>query len=138
MRRRELLILLGSGVAFSRAAPAQERDRVRRIGLLMASAESDPDGQARAKAFRDALQDIGWVEGRNLQMHRRWAAGDANRFQAYAAELVALAPDLMLGDATPSVAALLRETKIIPIVFCRVGDPVGSGFVEIWPVLVET
>jgi putative ABC transport system substrate-binding protein len=130
MRRRELLILLGSGLAFSRAAPAQEQGRVRRIGLLMASAESDPDGQARVKAFRDALQDLGWVEGHNLQLYRRWAAGGADRFRTYAAELVALAPDLVLGDATPSVAALLRETKIIPIVFCRVGDPVGSGFVE--------
>jgi putative ABC transport system substrate-binding protein len=96
----------------------------------MASAESDPDGQARLKAFRDALQNLGWVEGRNLQLYRRWAAGGASRFRTYAAELVALAPDLVLGDATPSVTALLRETKIIPIVFCRVGDPVGSGFVE--------
>jgi putative ABC transport system substrate-binding protein len=130
MRWRELLILLGSGVAFSRAAPAQEQSRVRRIGLLMASAESDPDGQGRVQAFREALQDWGWVEGRNLQLYRRWAAGSADRFRTYAAELVALAPDLVLGDATPSVAALLRETKTIPIVFCRVGDPVGSGFVE--------
>lgn len=130
MRRRELLILLSSGLAFSRAAPAQEQSRIRRIGLLMASAESDPDGQARVKAFRDALQDLGWMEGRNLQLYRRWAAGGEDRFRMYAAELVALAPDLVLGDATPSVAALIRETKIIPIVFCRVGDPVGSGFVE--------
>jgi putative ABC transport system substrate-binding protein len=130
MKRRELLILLGSGVAFSRAAPAQEQSRLRRIGMLMASAESDPDGQARAQAFRDALRDSGWVEDHNLQLYRRWAAGSADRFRTYAAELVALAPDLVLGDATPSVAALLRETKTIPIVFCRVGDPVGSGFVE--------
>lgn len=130
MRRRELLILLGSGIAFSRTAPAQEQSRIRRIGLLMASAESDPDGQARVEAFRDALQDLDWVEGRNLQLYRRWAAGGTDRFRTYAAELVALAPDLVLADATPSVAALLRETKIIPIVFCRVGDPVGSGFVE--------
>jgi putative ABC transport system substrate-binding protein len=96
----------------------------------MASAESDPDGQARMKAFRDALKELGWVEGRNLQLYRRWAAGGADHFRTHAAELVALAPDLVLGDATPSVAALLRETKMIPIVFCRVGDPVGSGFVE--------
>jgi putative tryptophan/tyrosine transport system substrate-binding protein len=130
MRRRKLLILLGSGIAFSRPAPAQDQNRVRRIGLLMASGEIDPDGQARVKAFRDALQDLGWVEGRNLQLYRRWAAGGADRFRTYAAELVALAPDLVLGDATPSVAALLRVTKTTPIVFCRVGDPVGSGFVE--------
>lgn len=130
MRRRKLLVFLCSGLAFSRAAPAEEQGRVRRIGLLMASAESDADGQARMTAFRDALQDLGWVEGRNLQLYQRWAAGGADRFQTYAAELVALAPDLVLGDATPSVAALLRETNTIPIVFCRVGDPVGSGFVE--------
>lgn len=130
MRRRELLILLGGGFAFPRIASAQEQSRVRRIGLLMASAESDPDGQARVEAFQDALQDLGWVEGRNLQLDRRWAAGSADRFRTYAAELVALAPDLVLADATPSVAALLRETKSVPILFCRVGDPVGSGFVE--------
>jgi putative tryptophan/tyrosine transport system substrate-binding protein len=130
MKRRKLLILLGSGIAFSRAALAQEQSGVRRIGLLMASAETDPDGQARVEAFRAALQDLGWVEGRNLQLLRRWAAGGADRFRTHAAELVALAPDLVLADATPSVAALLRDTKTIPIVFCRVGDPVGSGFVE--------
>ncbi|WP_183453389.1 ABC transporter substrate-binding protein [Microvirga lupini] len=95
----------------------------------MASGESDPDGQARVQAFRDALQGLGWMEGRNLQLHRRWAAGGADRFRAYAAELVALAPDLVLADATPSVAALVRETSVVPVVFCRVGDPVGSGFV---------
>lgn len=130
MRRRELLIRLGSGIAFSRAAAGQDQDRVGRIGLLMASAASDPDGQARVEAFRNALRDLGWVEGRNLQLYRRWAAGGADYYRKYAAELVALAPDLVLGDATPSVAALVRETKTIPIVFCRVGDPVGSGFVE--------
>jgi putative ABC transport system substrate-binding protein len=130
MRRRDLLVFLGSGVVFSRAAPAQEHGRVRRVGLLMASMESDPDGQARVLAFRDALQGLGWVEGRNLQLYRRWAAGGPDRFQTYAAELVALAPDLVLADATPSVAALVRETSVVPIVFCRVGDPVGSGFVN--------
>jgi putative ABC transport system substrate-binding protein len=129
VRRRELLVLLGSGAAFARAAPAREPGRVRRIGLLMAGAERDPDGQGRVKAFRDALQDLGWVEGRNLHLYRRWAAGGADRFGTYAIELVALAPDLMLADATPSVAAILHETTTVPIVFCRVGDPVGSGFV---------
>ncbi|MDF2810800.1 MAG: hypothetical protein K0S56_1831 [Microvirga sp.] len=131
MRRRQFIAWLGGGaVAFAQAAPAQEQSRVRRIGLLMASAESDPDGQARAKAFRYRLQELSWVEGRNLQLDWRWAAGDANRFRTYAAELVAVAPDLLLADATPSASALLRVTKTIPIVFCRVGDAVGSGFVE--------
>src|SRR3712207_4123183 len=131
MRRREFMAWLGGGaVAFSQVAPAQEQSRVRRIGLLMASAESDPDGQARAKAFRDRLQELSWTEGRNLRLDWRWAAGDPDRFRRYAAELVAVAPDLLLADATPSASALLRETKTIPIVFCRVGDGVGSGFVE--------
>ncbi|MBM6583734.1 ABC transporter substrate-binding protein [Microvirga sp. BT689] len=115
---------------FSRAAPAQEHGRVRRVGLLMASVESDPDGQARVQAFQDTIQGLGWVEGRNLQLHLRWAAGGSDRFRTYAAQLVALAPDLVLADATPSVAALVRETSVVPIVFCRVGDPVGSGFVN--------
>ena len=131
MRRREFIAgLCGGAVAFSQAAPAQDQSHVRRIGLLMASAETDPDGQARAQAFRGRLQELSWVEGRNLQLDWRWAAGDTARFRTYAAELVALAPDLLLADATPSVAALLRETKTIPIIFCRVGDAVGSGFVE--------
>ena len=131
MRRREFIAgLCGGAVAFSQAAPAQEQSHVRRIGLLMASAETDPDGQARTQAFRGRLQELSWVEGRNLQLDWRWAAGDTARFQTYAAELVALAPDLLLADATPSVAAPLHETKTIPIIFCRVGDAVGSGFVE--------
>ena len=131
MRRREFIAgLCGGAVAFSQAARAQDQSHLRRIGLLMASAEADPDGQARAQAFRGRLQELSWVEGRNLQLDWRWAAGDTARFQTYAAELVALAPDLLLADATPSMAALLRETKTIPIIFCRVGDAVGSGFVE--------
>lgn len=131
MRRRQFIAWLGSGaVAFSQIASAQEQSRVRRIGLLMASAESDPDGQARAKAFRDELQELSWAEGRNLQLEWRWAAGDPDRFRKYAAELVMTAPDLLLADATPSASALLGHTKTIPIIFCRVGDAVGSGFVE--------
>ena len=127
MRRREFIATLA--VAWAQAAPANER-RAGRIGVLMASVESDPDGQARLAAFRDGLQELGWVEGRNLQIDLRWAAGGPDRFQTYAAELAARAPHLLLGDATGSVAALLRVTRTIPIVFCRVGDPVGSGFVD--------
>jgi putative ABC transport system substrate-binding protein len=127
MRRREFVAILG--VALTQGASAEEQ-RSRRIGVLMASVESDPDGQARVAAFREGLQELGWVEGRNLQLDLRWAAGGPDRFQTYAAELVSLAPDLLLADATGSVAALLRETKTLPIVFCRVGDPIGSGFVD--------
>lgn len=129
MRRRELLVFLGGGIAFSRAALAKDHRGVRRIGLLMASAESDPDGQSRVQVFRGALQNLGWVESRNLQFDLRWAAGSGDHFRRYAIELAELAPDLLVADATPSVAAILRETKTIPVVFCRVGDPVGSGFV---------
>lgn len=122
--------MLGSSAVLSGAAFGQDQSYVRRIGLLMASAENDPDGRARMKAFQDALQELGWSEGKNLKLYPRWAAGGGDRFRAHAAELVALTPDLLLGDATPSVVALLRETRTIPIVFCRVGDPIGSRFVE--------
>lgn len=131
MRRRQFFALLGGGALASlQAARGQEPSRVRRIGLLMASAESDLDGQARAEAFRGRLHELTWSEGRNLQLAWRWAAGDPDRFRRFASELVATAPDLLLADATPSAAALLRETRTIPIVFCRVGDAVGSGFVQ--------
>jgi putative ABC transport system substrate-binding protein len=120
----------GALATLAQDALAQQQSRARRIGVLMASASSDPDGQARAKAFRDRLQELGWAEGQNVGLDWRWAAGDTDRFRTYAAELVSLSPDLLLADATPSASALLRETKTIPIVFCRVGDAIGSGFVE--------
>jgi len=128
--RRVLPCLFAACAVRPGGARAQERGRLRRIGLLMAGAEPDPDSQQRAIAFVEALQGLGWAEGRQVRLERRWAAGDPVLFRAHAAELVAMAPDLLLADGTPSVAALLRETRQLPVVFVRVGDPVGSGFVE--------
>jgi putative ABC transport system substrate-binding protein len=128
--RRALPCLFAACAVRPGGARAQERGRLRRIGLLMAGAEPDPDSQQRAIAFVEALQGLGWAEGRQVRLERRWAAGDPVLFRAHAAELVAMGPDLLLADGTPSVAALLRETRQLPVVFVRVGDPVGSGFVE--------
>ena len=128
--RRTLPCLFAACAVRPGALGAQERGRLRRIGLLMAGAESDPDSQQRATAFVEALHGLGWAEGRQVRLERRWASGNPILFHAHAVELVAMAPDLLLADGTPSVAALLRETRQLPVVFVRVGDPVGSGFVE--------
>jgi putative ABC transport system substrate-binding protein len=133
--RRALPCLFAACAVRPGGARAQERGRLRRIGLLMAGAEPDPDSQQRAIAFVEALQGLGWAEGRQVRLERRWAAGDPVLFRAHAAELVAMVPDLLLGDGTPSVAALLRETRQLPVVFVRVGDPVGSGFCLNFPTL---
>ncbi len=135
MRRRNFITLLGaSGAAWPLAALAQQPDRMRRIGVLTAYAESDPEGQSRVAAFRQGLQKLGWAEGRNVRIDTRWAtAGDAEATQRYAKELVALQPDLILSHNTPTTAALLQGTRTIPIVFASVSDPVGSGFVASFP-----
>jgi putative ABC transport system substrate-binding protein len=129
MRRREFLGVLG-GVAASwpLTARAQQPERVRRIGILIPLAESDPEAQTVVTAFRERLQQLGWVDGRNARIDIRWATGDVGRIQAYAKELVALQPDVVLARATPVAAALQQETRTIPIVFVGVSDPVGSGF----------
>jgi ABC-type uncharacterized transport system substrate-binding protein len=131
MRRREFITLLGSAVAaWPRAAGAQQSERMRRIGVLMNLAADDAEGQARIAAFRQGLQQLGWTDGGNVRIDYRWAAGDAGRFQRYAEELLALAPDVILASAAPSVQALQRATRTVPIVFANVGDPVASGFVQ--------
>jgi putative ABC transport system substrate-binding protein len=128
MRRREFIALLGSATAWPLAARAQQPDRVRRIGVLMGFAESDPEGQADIAAFRDGLQKLGWTEGRNIRIDTRWATpADAESMQRFAKELVALQLDLILSHTTPTTAALLQQTRTIPIIFANVGDPVGSG-----------
>jgi putative ABC transport system substrate-binding protein len=130
MRRREFITLLGgTAVAWPLAARAQQAGRMRRLGVLMAPQESDPEGKAQLSGFTQALGALGWIEGRNLQMEIRWGGGDANRARIYAKELVALQPDVILGQGTPVTAALQRETRTIPIVFVVVTDPVGDGFV---------
>jgi putative tryptophan/tyrosine transport system substrate-binding protein len=131
MRRREFITLLGSAALTApRAAFAQATDRMRRIGVLMPLAVDDPEAKARIAAFLDKLQQLGWIDGRNVRIDARWPGGDADRARKYAAELVALEPDVILASSSTSVAALQRITRSVPIVFASVIDPVGAGFVE--------
>jgi putative ABC transport system substrate-binding protein len=130
MRRREFISLLGGAAAWPLAARAQQPERMRRIGVLMNLAVGDPEGEARVAAFLQALQQLGWSDGRNVRIDYRWAVADVGRFHRYAEELLALAPDVILASATPSVQALQQATRTVPIVFANVGDPVGMGWVE--------
>jgi putative ABC transport system substrate-binding protein len=127
--RRNFMLLGGAAAAWPLAARAQQGQRTRRIGVLMAVAD-DPEGQARIAAFLQGLQQLGWAEGRNLQIDTRWGAGDADRFRKYAAELVALAPDVILAAGGAVVPPLLQATRSVPIVFTQTPDPVGAGFVD--------
>jgi putative ABC transport system substrate-binding protein len=126
-KRREFISLLGGVALWPLAARAQQAER--RIGLLMGIAENDPEGHARIAAFRQGLRELGWTEGYTIRIDFRWAADDANLMQRYAAELVGMAPDVIVALAAPGLAALQRETRSIPIVFVQVTDPVGGGFV---------
>jgi putative ABC transport system substrate-binding protein len=110
MKRREFITLLGGATAWPLAARAQQPERMRRIGLLMASVETDPVGQERVEALRSGLKEFGWVEGRNLEILLRWSGVEVARIQEYTAELVHLAPDLIVANATPGIAALKRAT----------------------------
>jgi putative tryptophan/tyrosine transport system substrate-binding protein len=133
MKRRDFITLLGGAAAgWPLAARAQQGERVRRIGVFMNLAVDDPEGQARVTAFAQALQQLGWIEGRNMRIDYRWArAGrDVDLFHKYAPELVALAPDVILASGFPSMAALQPITRSVPVVFVLVADPVGAGFVE--------
>jgi putative ABC transport system substrate-binding protein len=130
MRRREFLTLLsGAAVAYPLVARAQQPGPVRRIGVLIGFAESDPDVQSWFAAFRGALAKLGWTEGRNLRIELRWAGYDPDRMKTFAKELVDLRPDAILSVTTPVTAALVRETQTIPIVIVTVADPISSGFV---------
>jgi putative ABC transport system substrate-binding protein len=131
MRRREFITLLG-GAAYPFAARAQQADRVRRIAVLMTGPVDDREGQSRLSGFLRGLQELGWSEGRNLRIDYRWAADNASRRQ-YAAELIALAPEVILASTSPSVAALQEVSRTVPIVFASVTDPVGQGFVASLP-----
>ena len=133
MRRREFITLIGGGAAWPLTARAQQAERVRRIGVLTAYSESDPEAQARVGAFREGLQKLGWTEGRNIRIDARWATSDAALMQRFAEELVALQPELILSSSRPTTAALLHQTRTIPIIFAIVADPVGSGFVASFP-----
>jgi putative ABC transport system substrate-binding protein len=129
VNRRKLIKLLGATTAWPLAAHAQQGERMRRIGVLSSLAADDTETQARHAAFLQGLQEKGWTSGRNVQIDYRWGAGDAYRFQKYAAELVALAPDVILATGSPVTAALLQVTRTVPIVFAQVPDPVANGFV---------
>ncbi|HEV2547611.1 MAG TPA: ABC transporter substrate-binding protein [Stellaceae bacterium] len=129
MRRRLFLALLAGATASSLRVRAQQGERVARIGLLSSIAESDPEAQAMITALDRGLRELGWVEGRNLRVERRWGVGDRQRIEQLARDLIALNPDVIVGYTTPSVAALRKETDTIPIVFVQVSDPIGTGFI---------
>jgi putative tryptophan/tyrosine transport system substrate-binding protein len=128
VNRREVITLLGGAAAAWPLVARAQPERMRRIGVLMAHAESDPEGQIFVAVFRETLQKLGWAEGRNIRIDVRWAA-EIELMAGFAKELVALQPDVILANNTPTTAAVLQQTTTIPIVFAVVADPVGSGFV---------
>src|SRR5262245_11303928 len=131
MKRRDFITLLGgAAAAWPLAARAQQGDRVRRIGVLSSSSVNEPTSQLRLNALHRGLQQAGWIEGRNLQIERRWSAGNVDDLRKYAAELVSLAPDAILANGSAALTVLLQETRILPIVFTDVPDPLGAGFVH--------
>ena len=128
--RRELLVALGGAVAaWPLAARAQQAERIRRIGVLMAVAESDADVRSGVALFQQSLQEFGWKDGRNIRIDYRWGDADADRIQALAKELVGLQPDVLVAHSTPSAKGLLQATRSVPIVFLTVTDPLGEGLV---------
>jgi putative ABC transport system substrate-binding protein len=130
MRRRDFIAGLAGAAALPVAAWGQQPARVRRVGVLTNLASDDMEAQVRNTAFAHALAQLGWAVGQNLEIEHRWAAGDAERIRRYAAELIALAPDVMLATGAAGVAPLLQATRTVPIVFVLVPDPVGAGFVD--------
>jgi len=131
MRRRDFIKgIVGSATAWPLAARAQQSERVRRIGVLMARSANDPEGQAFVAAFLQGLQELGWSDGRNAIVDIRWFTGNSADARKYASELVALAPDVILAHSSPAVAALGQITRTVPIVFTNVTDPVGAGYVD--------
>jgi putative ABC transport system substrate-binding protein len=129
VKRREFITLLGGAAAWPLAARAQQSGEMRRLGVLSNIGESDPEAQSMAAALHKGLRELGWVNGRNLQVDHRWGAGNPERIAAFAKELVALKPDVIVAHTTPSVIALRNETNTIPLVFVQVSDPIGTGFV---------
>ena len=128
-RRKFLATLLGGAAPWPLAARARQPERMRHIGVLMALAGDDPEGQARIKAFEQGLNELGWSVDRNLRIDYRWGAGDTNRYRSYAAELLALAPDVVVAAGSAAMGPL-QAARSVPVVFVQVGDPVGAGFVE--------
>jgi putative ABC transport system substrate-binding protein len=130
MRRREFITLLGGAAAWPLAARAQQGERVRRVGVLMPFAANDPQVQIRNAAFLQGLQQLGWTVGDNIQVDYRWSGGNEDDTRKYAAELVALAPDVIFTSGSAAVGPLQRATRTVPIVFAATPDPVGAGFVD--------
>ena len=134
MKRRAFIVGLGSAAAWPVAARAQQAgDRVRRIGVLMPTAESDPEAKARLSRFTQGLAELGWTDSRNMRIDVRWTAGNLDLMRMFAKELVDLRPEIVFSATTPATSALQRETRTIPIVFVSVSDPVGAGFVARLP-----
>ena len=130
MRRRSFITLLGGAAAWPIAAHAQQGERVRRIGLLTGATADDPENQTNISVFLQALQLLGWTVGQNIRIDYRWSGGIDDKYRKHAAELVALAPDVILSIGSASLAQLLKTTRAVPIVFVNLPDPVGSGFVD--------
>jgi putative tryptophan/tyrosine transport system substrate-binding protein len=128
-RRQFITLLGGAAAAWPIAAQAQQGGEMRRLGVLSNIGESDPEAQSMAAALHRGLRELGWVNGRNLQVDHRWGAGNPERVAAFAQELVALKPDVIVAHTTPSVIALRKETTAIPLVFVQVSDPIGTGFI---------
>jgi putative ABC transport system substrate-binding protein len=131
MRRREFIFLLGGAATRPLSARAQQPERKKRIGVLMAHAENDAEFHDYLSAFREGLQKLGWTEGRDIQLESRWGAlDDAEAIERSARELIAIQPDVILTQNTPPTASMLKVTRTVPIVFVIVADPVGSGFAQ--------
>jgi putative ABC transport system substrate-binding protein len=129
VKRRDFITLLGGAAAWPFAVRAQQADRMRHIGVLMGVAD-DAEGQARVKGLQQGLQELGWIEGRNVRIDYRWTGGDATRMRAYAAELIKLSPDVIVAHTPPVIAAMRQASSSIPIVFAAVIDPVTHGFID--------
>ena len=130
MRRRQFIILLSGAATWPLVVRAQQNERLRRIGVLTGTRPDDPDNKARLAAFEEALRQLGWTQGHNVQIDYRFAGGDAATSRKQAEELVALAPDVIVSAGSFSTGQILRATRTVPIVFAVVPDPVGSGFVD--------
>lgn len=137
-RREFILAFGGAAVAWPIAAGAQQSSRMRRMGLLVGYAENDSEAQAHIAALRETLQKLGWTANHDIQINERWASGDVDKIHRYAAELVRLNPDVIVGVSVSVVVALRNETRSIPIVFTRVSDPIGAAWLKPCPIPTET
>ena len=138
MRRRDFISFVSSAAAWPLAARAQQPERMRHIGVLMALKEDDPQGQADVVAFQRALLELGWIDGRNIRLDYRWATGDPDRVRADATDLVQSAPDAIVVNSTPAARAFQQATRAVPIVFVAIADPVRTGVVLSLAILAET